>query len=64
MVPERKGIREVALVCNACGREFAGTATYTIMRLGEESGMERPVLDRIESRCPRCGSRDVRERDA
>ena len=59
----RKETHEVTLVCDR-GHEFTGTVTYAFIGLGEESGAERRVLDRIHDRCPVCGSPNVRPRDA
>lgn len=60
---ERKEYSPVMLVCDDCPREFTGTATYTIIRLGEEAGMERMVLDRVMSKCPRDPSHKIRVRE-
>jgi hypothetical protein len=62
-MPERTEYGPVALVCDDCPREFTGTATYTIIRLGEETGMERKVLDRVVSKCPRDPFHKIRVRE-
>jgi hypothetical protein len=39
-------------------------ATYNILTVEEQTGPGRPILDRIETSCPRCGYHDVEVRDA
>jgi len=58
------------LVCDDCGSEYLGDVTYTLIKLNEETGEERPELDHILTACPRDPSphspshRRIRLRDA
>jgi Zn finger protein HypA/HybF involved in hydrogenase expression len=56
----RRKSRRVTLECNACGRTSPGTATYTIMKLAEESDQERALLNHTETNCQHCHSWDVK----
>ena len=61
----REEYRRIWLKCDDCGSEFPGEVTYTILKVSEETGGERPELNHILTRCPRDPSHtNIRPQDA
>jgi hypothetical protein len=63
-VPQYEEVREIALVCEDCPREFMGEATYTIHTVEDSDQPVDEGLNRVLSTCPSNPFHRIRLKDS